>query len=278
MLLLAILHLTAFVTASEYGSFNQAVPHFVLPNREKATNIIYNFEQTRRDQPPHIEQRDESIGIYMNKPKFITTTSAPHISETVPKFHDLLPKSHFPGLHTPQESNSWNYGSAFPSTIPPPPSPNWSNYALGLNQQPFNYHTHELNLFRAPLQIPISHPNPYPVTPQQSYPSLTWNNGNKHDDRKIYIPKYAEVSSQLNKAAAKTTTPKPTNEFVNQHIKVQQNSAPPHLTSSRGNYKYNWNHNESEPQKVVTVDAANVNKSSPPVVPTLTPWHDGFGK
>ncbi|KAJ0179931.1 hypothetical protein K1T71_004522 [Dendrolimus kikuchii] len=282
MFLLAILHLATLVIATEYGTFGQAVSHSVHTNREllnKPNNLIYNYEQARKDQHPQIEQRDESISMYMNRPKFTTTTPVPYLLQSFPKFSEVLPKGHFPGLHKSYESQPWNYVSAFPSTIPPPPMPKWSDLSVDFNKQTSSrYHTHELNSLTAPLQTPINHLNTYPNNPQQTYQS-SWSDQNKNDNRKIDIPKQPAEFLHSNTAVELTTTTtfNPINKFVN-YQEERQNSVIPQFANSRGSHKFNWNDVASDSYQVTTAPVASVNTRPPLAIPTLSSWHDGFGK
>lgn len=53
-------------------------------------NLIFNFEQIRKDQPPQIEQREENIGKYLNgRPKFTTTTTTPRYDKILQEIEPL---------------------------------------------------------------------------------------------------------------------------------------------------------------------------------------------
>ncbi|XP_063621820.1 uncharacterized protein LOC134794047 [Cydia splendana] len=203
------------------------------------TNLVFNFQQIRRDQPAQVEMREENIHKYMNRPR--TTTPIPSIDN-----RDMSPmRSENP---TPYTAEQWNAVLKAPKydgpvanwkNVPAPPTfPHWDNLANNQN----NYE----NQYRQPI-----------VVTEEPH----WQ------EPEIRSRAVSSFSSTFEPVTFAPVTFAPT--FA---------PRVPMRHSSRGNHRFNWDDvNTQVPTTTpINVPTAAPSRMPPPPVPTLSPWYDGF--
>lgn len=246
-------------------------------------NLIFNFEQIRKDQPPQIEQREENIGKYLNgRPKFTTTTTTPRYDKILQEIEPLprLPILSPPvGIYKPHYQQ--DYLSAYPSTIPPAPTtPEWTDLSVILSKKTPLHHqqTHIIpemandDLNRQSHYLP-HHPRFFTTPPFKT----------SFQDRnmKQILPSYHSIQMFENHDATSTTI-LPANAQMSHKVKQKpvHTSEALRPTASRGNHKFSWD--DIITSKITTTNSLSTigrqNYSSPPPVATLSPWFDGYKK
>ncbi|XP_063532026.1 uncharacterized protein LOC134742770 [Cydia strobilella] len=114
------------------------------------TNLVFNFQQIRRDQPAQIELREENIHKYMNRPT--TTTPTPIDNGDMSPMRAENP--------TPYTAEQWDAVLKAPKydgpvanwkSVPAPPTfPHWDN--LASNQNNYEHHRQPIVVTEEPAQ------------------------------------------------------------------------------------------------------------------------------
>lgn len=278
-----------------------AINHGVNPG----SNLIFNFEQLRRDQPPQIEMRDESLGLYMHRrPQTTTTTIAPIVVPEIPKTpsNDLKFSNPIPHVNNeysyqynpvplpstpipvPRKQNQIQY-APWPS---PPPAPQWSDLSEAFKKQGFPHYESQ-----KPFQNQQAVPDFTSIQQQQ----MTTPFVPKQQEQKMHLA--PEFTQALHRPQPPTSSAQMVNHHSNDFKKnpVQTSQFYPTAApvskpitqatqhpASRGSHRFNWDDLTTQPswsqtsQQVTTTTvrtpAAKV--SGPHPIPTLTPWSDGF--
>ncbi|XP_059062172.1 uncharacterized protein LOC131854991 [Achroia grisella] len=225
----------------------------------RPSNLYYNFEHLRNDQPAHVDIRDEDMGKYMNK-KSTTTHATPivtsinnypeHFSDfqrkqvPMPRDNQQLTKT----IAKPYDDQNWNQiiNNHLPASLPPPPStPKWMDLSGTYQEQQPSYYSSNANYDQ------YYQPNLQTVKPTQA-PAFQWAkhgimpNNNQYEQVPHSDQQRRDASNDL-----------------------------PFL--SRGNHKFDWPNKSklNTPQ-----DRVSTKHGQPPSsVPTLSPWSgDDFGK
>lgn len=161
-----ILLIPTSILASDYGSYRghqnlpSNMPMDYNHNNNKGLgvkpgyNFVFNFEQLRRNQPPQIEMRDESMGNFMHRRLKTATTSAsivvPDIKELcennypLSRFSNPLPRVNNDNDYQYNPSNlqstplyhQYNPNLILSTPMPSPPTaPNFSDFSEIFNKQ-----------------------------------------------------------------------------------------------------------------------------------------------
>lgn len=277
MLVLSCLLLATSVLGAEYAPYmsqrapeRSAYPIDYLDNMQQKINpgsrFTYNFEQTRSNQPPQIEARDEDIGRYMYSNHQTTTTPGPSSTRNnflveVPEVTRVQPKAQVPEINVPMtrqpenhQYQSWNNGPVV--ARPPPPAPP----ALKWQEQDFQAASRPYQVQAVSKQAPV----------QWSDPSRT--------------------KPFLNRASEEIAPREPTvPQWAMQAPKSNNVQAQQPMAYSRGSHKFNWDEVAREPmtpttsipvqRQNVTPGPATQSMGPPPPPPTLSPWSgDNMGK
>lgn len=238
-----------------------------------SSNFIYNFEHARRDQPPHVEMREENLGKYMGRPR--TTTQVPFVPklseqsvpeiETVHLHHLSDVKSVSMKPYVPQQ---WDpISSHLPATIPPAPTtPKW----MDLSDETFRHHAHHKP--SRPTLNGYQHASTQPPVPEWNKPATFYMNDMVQQPEMSYsshpMPQYIPPSTEHAVPAGRFAQSAPSQQ----------------RPSSRGNHKFSWSDVKmpEQPAAVPTTSTPSAvapqNRGPPPSIPTLSPWYDGFGK
>lgn len=215
----------AYPANGNYGS--------VGPN----TNLVYNFEQIRSDQPPHVEIREENIHNYMNRP---TTTSRVPLLRSHPYEDGQKPKYPLPYNEMQWQAlqNAPKYEGPTQNwkSVPAPPNfPHWDSLSDLAATNPLNYESQPV--------IP-QQPNVFPEAPEQ------WNGPEIYNRAQDFMPTTSTMPPMRRHAPRRS----------------------PRNSAVRASSGYNWNESvDMEDSAPVTSS-----RRPPPPVPTLTPWHDGY--
>lgn len=240
------------------------------------SKFTYNFEQTRRDQPPQVEIREEDVGRYFHS-RPTTTTPRSIFSMKV----DSKAQHVYPNVNPTNEINRQSWNEPQVSSVPPPPK---FGFSRRRNEVPPQYHL-------APFKN-----NPIVVAQHQTTatPTVQWT-----EHHNVQNPpresQYLKESEKIRFApSASYVSDSITDSKRNYHHDIPNRGR--HSTPTRGHHKFSWddikNANEKPtgirqdvilPQVSTIIEpntASPVNElaKTPPSVPTLSPWFDGFGK
>lgn len=285
-----ILLMPTAIFASNYDHSYNNGQHNRYPEIKPGSNLIFNFEQLRRDQPPQIEMRDESLGLYMHARPKTTTTMAPI---AVPEMGNNEPFSTFSNLPAPVHTDynrhstptyhQYNYHPSTPMPSPPP-APKWSDFSETFNKQAFPHYESQKPLEQTVpefnyLQQPQRRPSGAGDMPQkQIMPSAPEFNHFQRSQHQSTVP----VNHDF-RGFTSTTPEYKMHEYVPTRQNVENNHQQQNA-SNRGNHKFSWNDLVTEPswahkpQLMSSTSTSGPQGKNPPSVPTLSPWLDGFGK
>ncbi|CAG9127062.1 unnamed protein product [Plutella xylostella] len=277
----------------------------------KNPHLVYNFQQVRRDQPAHVENREESLGKYFGRRRTTTTTPRPVVVPTIApvvipeRQEPYYPPSPAPVQHSQNSYidsiSRWNQelNQDVPSvTVPPRPTPSvqrWQDVVA--NEQPA--------IPQYPSRLPTINadefaniPTAGPYVPRPTPPPQTWHEPERYTVRPRIPPvtRAPFVASYQPEARVHQNSWVEEQPRVSEPIRVPEPSwnveparapeAVPHRPSrprgqsGRGQHKFNWSDVASDASSVETTTVAPVAANTPPPsVPTLTPWYgDNFGK
>ncbi|XP_047986505.1 uncharacterized protein LOC125226554 [Leguminivora glycinivorella] len=213
------------------------------------TNLVFNFQQIRRDQPAQVEMREENIHKYMNRPR--TTPPTPIDNGDMSSMHPENP--------IPYTAEQWNAVLTAPKyegpvanwkNVPAPPSfPHWDNLAVN---NPNNYEQYRQSI----------------VVPEEP---AQWQ---QPEIRSRAMPSYSTTFEPVTFAPV---TFAPVTFAPREPVTFAPRAHARH--SSRGNHRFNWNDvstTQAPTTMPVNAPTAAPSRMPPPPVPTLSPWYDGF--
>ncbi|XP_073951385.1 uncharacterized protein [Choristoneura fumiferana] len=214
------------------------------------TNLIYNFQQIRSDQPPHVELREENIHKYMNRP---STTSRVPLLRSRPYDDGEKPKYPLPynAMQWEALQNAPKYEAPTQNwkSVPAPPTfPHWDSLSDLAATNPINYESQ-------------------PVIPQQ--PIVMPEAPEQYSDPEVYSQAQNYMPSTSTMLPMYASTMPPIRHHVPRHL-PRGNSAP------RASSRYNWNDSANMEPSTTTPAPVATSRMPPPAAPTLTPWYDGY--
>lgn len=266
-----------------YGSFQNPMNYNDGHNRDlevKPANLVFNFEQLRRDQPPQIEMRDESPGLYMHRRPQTTTTAAPiyvpeinnfpenKVYENNPFARPTLPPRVNNDHHRQMTPTHGIYNQNLVQSTPmpsPPPAPKWSDFSETFNRQAFPHYESQ-----GPIEQKIPEFNHFQRPQHQPTAPVARPDLFNHDHGRNLIP-----STNFYPSTTPENKPHDFGTMRKDLESSRQNIA------NRGNHKFAWNDLVTEPSwnhkpQMSSTVAPAVQGKNPPPLPTLTPWLDGF--
>ncbi|GBP44403.1 hypothetical protein EVAR_81318_1 [Eumeta japonica] len=228
------------------------------------SKIVYNFELIQRYQPSHSVNVVEDIANYL-RPKVDTRTSLFRVSDRKIPETVAVNKNHVNNF-TPIESRI---------SIPDAPTLRCSMLASQVYSENENYGFHESSLEQRGRRITTT---TQPTTTQGL--NLVFDTKDATNEHLSWTPEVFERNvfqdEEFGRKPYNQGTPTGT-------VSTAKKPGYRHSLANRGKHKFNYN-------DLVTTDVPrptteNVlypstlgNHKTPPPVPTLSPWYDGFGK
>lgn len=276
-----ILSVLIYAASAQYNEKERDYYKEFLSN-PSAHRIHFRFQQRRKDQPMQVEERDESVGQYLGRPRYTSTTPDPTF-DTVKSFSEVQkpnPVSSF-------DADEWNqfYGSEYQ-----PPSHPLEHYAARVSNKPssetpIQWHDPTSQFQTAP-QYQQNYPY-YASQPQEQYQYQP-----EYAAQPIKAPEYQPQYYPTPETTSTTAFPE-TTQYVDasQHYYIRQRAQSTGRHPSRGSHKFNEIDVNVPTERIFDAlptqapfSAApsaptSFRPKSPPPLPTLSPWSgDNFGK
>ena len=226
----------------------------------------YNFEQTRRDQPPQVEMREENVGRYFHSRPTTTTPgsifSMKAENEAQHVYPNMRPRNNFDRNDFSREDftrddisrndnnrQSWNEPPK--STVPPPRKFAFSrpHNEAPREFQPTQYHNRPMkvaqpqNEHRHAVRLYQPHPSPIQTTVQ---PAMQWTEDYHFPSRNMFVPTPAPYVPQYAKASEISFSPSAS--YVSDSVNGNKQTF--HHSMPRGHHKFNdlrTNYEEAAP-------------------------------
>ncbi|XP_023950140.1 uncharacterized protein LOC112054547 [Bicyclus anynana] len=240
------------------------------------SKFSFNFEQTRRDQPPQIEMREEDVGRYFQtRPQTTTPTSKLSMKA------DRGSKHVYPMLNNNyQPQGQWSQPQVAP--MPPPPKLDFSRHINPPRNPP--------PVWSPPAQQNVQTPNSFnnfpPQVPNVGTPPphpAQWSQPPK--PQSTPPPYYAPPAAPPKPPAGVSFAPSAS--YVSDSIRNNGPRQTPSL-ANRGSHKFSWDDVQKpeqfkqivnqQPHPAPLSAPQSIHNKPPPPVPTLSPWYDNFGK